>query len=262
MQRIDERPVAHRLQFASNKMKDPASQASQKYGMGQSELSIVALQVSTSDGGSSAPRSETAIATAIGFPDLSPVESSERHGWENVYWDDPGSGNRQSPLQSIAVQQSWSSLVAQANVGSFDPPSPTSTSDNSKPIDQPTLGNRVSVESERYTPVPKTQQGQDTAKPTDPKMEPPRTKCQDQLIPPLTKVHFACYQSHRSFAVSNNVRYPVPCMTCLKSDQQLRWRCTFCCLRICGDCVQAIQKCKARSLKELLESVVQALEGA
>jgi len=158
----------------------------------------------------------------------------------------------------MAVQQSWTKM------DSFDTSFPASPGGDGKLMDQLASGNRASVESDSHTPEPKTQRPKDTIKPIDPKMEPARTKCREQLIPvpPLNKVHFACYQSHRSFAVSNNVRYPVPCMTCLKSDQQLRWRCTFCCLRICGDCVQAIQKCEARSLKELLESVVQALEGA
>ncbi|EEH33633.2 hypothetical protein PAAG_04683 [Paracoccidioides lutzii Pb01] len=82
------------------------------------------------------------------------------------------------------------------------------------------------------------------------------------LIPPLTKVHFSCYQSHRYFAASNNSVYPVPCMACLKEDQLLRWRCTFCCLRICRECMQTIQKCKRRSLKELMECLVRALEAA
>jgi len=255
---MDQRPVAHDLQFASTKVKDSDTQPSRKYNMGQSELSIVALQVSTSDRSSSTPRSDTAIAATIGFPDLSPVKSSERHGWENVYWDDPMGGNRQPPLQSMAVQQSWTKM------DSFDPPFPMIPGGKGEPMDQSASGNRASVESDRHTPEAKSQQPKDTIKPIDPKTEPPRTKSRDQVIPvpPLSKVHFACYQSHRSFAVSNNVRYPVPCMTCLKSDKQLRWRCTFCCLRICGDCIQAIQKCEARSLKELLESVVQSLEGA
>ncbi|PGH10791.1 hypothetical protein AJ79_05264 [Helicocarpus griseus UAMH5409] len=81
-------------------------------------------------------------------------------------------------------------------------------------------------------------------------------------IPPLTRVHFACYQSHRYFAASNNSVYPVPCMTCLKVDEEIRWRCTFCCLRICGECMQLIDKCKRRSLKELMERLLRALEGA
>ncbi|EEH17486.1 hypothetical protein PABG_00049 [Paracoccidioides brasiliensis Pb03] len=88
----------------------------------------------------------------------------------------------------------------------------------------------------------------------------PRLK--KNLIPPLTKVHFSCYQSHRYFAASNNSVYPVPCMACLKEDQLLRWRCTFCCLRICRECMQTIQKCKRRSLKELMDCLVRALEAA
>lgn len=78
---------------------------------------------------------------------------------------------------------------------------------------------------------------------------------QPEPIPvPLTKIHFACYQSHKSMPVANNYWYSVPCMTCQKVDQQYRYRCTFCCLRICGDCFQSLQKCKGRSLAELLES--------
>ncbi|PGH18489.1 hypothetical protein AJ80_04459 [Polytolypa hystricis UAMH7299] len=80
------------------------------------------------------------------------------------------------------------------------------------------------------------------------------------VIPPLTKVHFACFQSHRTFVASKNARYPVPCMTCLKHDKEMRWRCTFCCLRICAECLQGIRKCKGRSLKELMENLLKDLE--
>ncbi|KAL1965969.1 hypothetical protein VTN77DRAFT_4909 [Rasamsonia byssochlamydoides] len=76
-----------------------------------------------------------------------------------------------------------------------------------------------------------------------------------QIVPPLTKVHFSCYQSHRSMPVSNNVWYPVACMTCHKLDQEVRYRCTFCCLRICTSCFQALQKCKDRSLAELMSTI-------
>lgn len=82
------------------------------------------------------------------------------------------------------------------------------------------------------------------------------------VVPPLTKVHFSCYQSHRSFMVSKNAHYSVPCMTCLKSDQQVRWRCTFCALRVCGDCVKGISKAKDRSLMVFLEELVKGLEGS
>ena len=74
------------------------------------------------------------------------------------------------------------------------------------------------------------------------------------IVPPLTKVHFSCFQSHRSMPVSNNVWYAVPCMTCSKLDQEVRYRCTFCCLRICTNCFQSLQKCKDRSLAELVST--------
>jgi hypothetical protein len=262
MQRLDEPPVPH-LKFASSKMKDPGAQSSGRYAKSQAELSIVALQVSASDRRSCPPQSETPIATTAGFADSSPVNSSDRHGrWENVSWDDPIDSKSQLLLQSVAIQQSWSSISGQTEVDSFYPPSPTTPVHNSKPMNQPHLEKCASVDIDLPARKPQIEQLQAKTKPIEPKMEPSRTKTGDLFIPPLTKVHFACYQSHRSFAVSNNVRCSVPCMTCLKSDQQLRWQCTFCCLRICGDCVQAIRKCKSRSLKELLDGVLRTLEGA
>ncbi|KAL2004985.1 hypothetical protein VTN00DRAFT_2835 [Thermoascus crustaceus] len=76
----------------------------------------------------------------------------------------------------------------------------------------------------------------------------------EPIVARLTKVHFSCYQSHRSMPPSNNFWYPVPCMTCRKQDREVRHRCTFCCLRICADCFQALQKCKDRSLAEFMET--------
>jgi hypothetical protein len=70
--------------------------------------------------------------------------------------------------------------------------------------------------------------------------------------PPLNKLHYACYQAHRSMPISNNVWYSVPCMTCQKVDQEIRHRCIFCCLRICRDCFESLQKCTNRSLAELM----------
>ncbi|KAL1854735.1 hypothetical protein Plec18167_008598 [Paecilomyces lecythidis] len=83
---------------------------------------------------------------------------------------------------------------------------------------------------------------------------PPPPQQLEPVAAPLNKVHFACYQSHKSMPVANNYWYSVPCMTCQKVDQQSRYRCTFCCLRVCGDCFQGLQKCKNRSLDEFLET--------
>jgi hypothetical protein len=74
----------------------------------------------------------------------------------------------------------------------------------------------------------------------------------DMIVPPITKIHFSCYQSHRSMPVTNNAWYSVPCMTCSKMDQEVRYRCIFCCLRICGDCFENLQKCTDRSLTEFM----------
>lgn len=69
---------------------------------------------------------------------------------------------------------------------------------------------------------------------------------------PLGKLHFACYQEHRSMPTSANVWHAVPCMTCQKLDREVRHRCVFCCLRICQGCYQGLLKCQRRSVGELL----------
>lgn len=71
----------------------------------------------------------------------------------------------------------------------------------------------------------------------------------------LDKLHYACFQEHRNMPVAQNVYCPVPCMTCLKFDLEVRYRCVFCCLRICESCHQALMKCKDRSLAELMASL-------
>lgn len=78
--------------------------------------------------------------------------------------------------------------------------------------------------------------------------EPPEV----DVAAPLEKLHFACYQEHRSMPTSANVWYAVPCMTCQKLDREVRHRCVFCCLRVCEGCYRGLQKCQRRSLEELL----------
>lgn len=72
---------------------------------------------------------------------------------------------------------------------------------------------------------------------------------------PLTKLHYACYQDHRAMPATGNVWYALPCMTCRKFDREIRHRCVFCCLRVCADCYQALQKCPRRSLAQLMETI-------
>jgi hypothetical protein len=75
------------------------------------------------------------------------------------------------------------------------------------------------------------------------------------IIPPLTPVHYACFQSHASMPASSNVWYATACMTCRKVDQEVRHRCTFCCMRICAGCFERLQKCRGRALGELMSSL-------
>ncbi|OJJ88890.1 uncharacterized protein ASPGLDRAFT_63658 [Aspergillus glaucus CBS 516.65] len=74
----------------------------------------------------------------------------------------------------------------------------------------------------------------------------------EPVAAPLTKLHFACYQEHKSMPPAANVWHALPCMTCQKFDREVRHRCVFCCLRICEGCYQNLQKCSRRSLDELL----------
>lgn len=100
--------------------------------------------------------------------------------------------------------------------------------------DQVINGKESEVEKEKNLPVPKELKS---------------------VVQPLTNLHYSCYQAHRSIAMSRNIYYPVPCMTCHVVDREVRWRCTFCCLRICASCVEGLRKCQRRSLKELMETL-------
>ncbi|KAA8642209.1 hypothetical protein EYZ11_007463 [Aspergillus tanneri] len=80
----------------------------------------------------------------------------------------------------------------------------------------------------------------------------------EPVAAPLNKLHFACYQDHRSMPPANNVWYPLPCMTCQKFDREVRFRCVFCCLRVCSGCFHALQKCPHRSLQRFMEMISQS----
>ncbi|KAJ5915378.1 hypothetical protein N7466_011311 [Penicillium verhagenii] len=77
----------------------------------------------------------------------------------------------------------------------------------------------------------------------------------EPVAAPLNKVHFACFQEHRNMPVAQNVWCPLPCQTCHKFDREIRHRCVFCSLRVCEGCYQTLQKCKNRSLNELMQKI-------
>ncbi|KAJ5807482.1 hypothetical protein N7447_010938 [Penicillium robsamsonii] len=77
----------------------------------------------------------------------------------------------------------------------------------------------------------------------------------EPVAPSLNEIHLTCYQQHRAMPVAQNTWCPMPCMTCQKFDIEIRHRCVFCCLRICESCYQTLQKCKNRSVEELVDRI-------
>ncbi|MCJ1292397.1 hypothetical protein MMC34_003947 [Xylographa carneopallida] len=72
--------------------------------------------------------------------------------------------------------------------------------------------------------------------------------------PPLTGIHFACYQSHCHMNNSKNDIAQVPCMACDVDDKEIRWKCSWCCLRICNRCMVVLEETKNRDLRTLLQA--------
>ena len=74
-------------------------------------------------------------------------------------------------------------------------------------------------------------------------------------VPPLTLAHHECYHSHRTLQLSRNVYAPVPCMTCYQEDNEPRWKCSWCCLRICRQCLEHLENSRERTVSDILCSV-------
>ena len=71
--------------------------------------------------------------------------------------------------------------------------------------------------------------------------------------PPIEIVHLNCYQQHQFVKRSRNDICPVECMICQKGDMEMQWKCSWCCLRSCGDCMQVLSSIPGKSLKVALE---------
>lgn len=80
------------------------------------------------------------------------------------------------------------------------------------------------------------------------------------LAPPLTVIHYKCYQSHRRILLSRNKVNPVPCMTCGEAEGEARWKCIWCALRICGVCMAEFDA-KHRSLEKFVAWLEKDKEG-
>lgn len=79
--------------------------------------------------------------------------------------------------------------------------------------------------------------------------------------PPLTLCHYSCYQLHRHMSFSPNVHNPVPCMTCGAEMGQTRWKCCWCCLRICDTCMEDLSNMEDRNLTLLMKGLADGKVG-
>ncbi|KAJ9643361.1 hypothetical protein H2199_004040 [Coniosporium tulheliwenetii] len=65
---------------------------------------------------------------------------------------------------------------------------------------------------------------------------PTRPRPAETNAPLVTKLQTDCYQLHRTFHKSKNVHSSIDCMLCYRQDEENRWLCSWCALRICGWC--------------------------
>lgn len=74
-----------------------------------------------------------------------------------------------------------------------------------------------------------------------------------KAVPPKDS-HFNCFQKHRVMKRVQNKRSPLTCQTCERDDKEDRWSCSFCHLRICESCSQALDG-YGKDLKRLMHDL-------
>ncbi|KAI0419946.1 hypothetical protein F5X98DRAFT_372172 [Xylaria grammica] len=57
---------------------------------------------------------------------------------------------------------------------------------------------------------------------------------------PLSERHYKCHVNHNKLLDSRNTNYPLACQTCCVADANLRFRCTFCNMRLCMSCTNLL----------------------
>jgi len=79
--------------------------------------------------------------------------------------------------------------------------------------------------------------------------------------PPIELIHFNCYQSHRRVLKLPNKHYPVPCMICKVDNTEQRWKCAWCCLRVCTECMDALRKVEGKDVRVLVRALQEKKEN-
>ncbi|KAJ4286227.1 hypothetical protein N0V90_013261 [Kalmusia sp. IMI 367209] len=72
--------------------------------------------------------------------------------------------------------------------------------------------------------------------------------------PPITERHHNCYSRHATFVWSRNNFQPMACMVCKNNDQERKWSCVWCCLRICVDCSRELNNTPGRNLQAVIDA--------
>ncbi|KAA6415567.1 MAG: hypothetical protein FRX48_00283 [Lasallia pustulata] len=166
----------------------------------------------------------------------------------------------QDTKKSAAQSKTRRATADPAFLSKFVPPQPYGESNSTSDIFNSYSGTKTStstisapVRSHPQTPIP-------IPRPTEPstpalilRQQASQPVDPSAFIPPLTLLHFQCYQSHRSMKRSSNIHAPVPCMTCRVDDTEMRWKCTWCCLRICGACMQKLEKVPGKDLGSMVQ---------
>lgn len=73
--------------------------------------------------------------------------------------------------------------------------------------------------------------------------------------PRLQVPQLDCFHQHKDMRRSGNRHCPVACATCGKSEQDTRWRCTWCSVRICQGCMDVLAKTRGRDLRQAVKVV-------
>ncbi|CAE7205866.1 PAT1 domain containing protein [Pyrenophora teres f. teres] len=73
------------------------------------------------------------------------------------------------------------------------------------------------------------------------------------IVPAITPAHLNCYSAHRHNIWSNNTFQPMACMVCRENNRERKWTCTWCQLRICGNCSEELKAVPGRDLARMME---------
>jgi hypothetical protein len=80
----------------------------------------------------------------------------------------------------------------------------------------------------------------------------------ENLIPNITNKHLQCYSSHKINLWSMNQFQPMGCMICHLHEEERKWMCTWCLLRICVRCSGELRMVPGRDLQRLLNARAEA----